>query len=58
MAPKHNNIKFPFWQFLDQPVFSRTNKVILNPRRFWYLYTITLLERCLAKECASKHRNP
>ncbi len=47
-------IKFPLWQFLTQPVFDTRFKSVLNPRRFWYLHQIALLERCLAKENTSK----
>jgi hypothetical protein len=45
--------KFPFWQFLNQPVFQSSYTPVLNPRRFWYLYQIELLERCLEKDCES-----
>lgn len=59
MAPKDNNIRFPLWQFLNQPLFNRKSKFILNPQRFWYMYTITLLERCWEKQYESegRHRN-
>ncbi|MBW4650114.1 MAG: hypothetical protein KME06_15710 [Kastovskya adunca ATA6-11-RM4] len=56
MAPQHNYNKFPLWQFLTQPVFDSTTKLILNPRRFWGRHNIRLLERCWAKECSSKGR--
>lgn len=45
---------FPLWTYLNQPVFTPRHKTILNPRRFWYLHRIEVLERCLAKDCASK----
>jgi hypothetical protein len=54
MAPKHDKIRFPMWQFLNQPLFCA--KTTLNPRRFWYRYQIELLERCLIKECSSEDR--
>ncbi len=46
--------KFPFWQYLNQPLFHAHYQPVLNPRRFWHLYTVTLLERCLDMECTSK----
>lgn len=63
MTPEHiqnqqdnntNKIKFPLWQYLNQPLFSRETKLILNPRRFAYMHRIDLLERCLSKECDAK----
>lgn len=57
MAFQHNPDKFPLWQYLNQPLFSSKTKAVLNPRRFWYIYKIELLERCLAKQCDSRgHR--
>ena len=50
MAPKLVKVRFPIWEFLNQPIFSSTNKLILNPRLFAYLYRIQLLERCLDKK--------
>jgi len=50
-------IKFPLWQFLQQPVFSSETKLILNPRHFGYLYRIELLERCLAQKADLINRN-
>lgn len=50
-------IKFPVWQFLQQPVFSSETKLILNPRQFGYLYRIELLERCFAQESNLINRN-
>ena len=54
MTPKQNPNKFPLWQFLNQPLFSSTTKAVLNPRRFWYVYKIELLERCWDREYDSK----
>ncbi|MGA7933133.1 MAG: hypothetical protein WCA35_06270 [Kovacikia sp.] len=47
-------IRFPLWQFLNQPVFYPSSNAILNPRRYWYLHQVQLLERCLIKEFTSK----
>ncbi|MDB9446416.1 hypothetical protein NWP22_15580 [Anabaenopsis tanganyikae CS-531] len=54
MSAPHNKIKFPFWQYLNQPLFSRNYQLELNPRRFAYRWRIGLLERCLNKECDAK----
>ncbi|MDR9898848.1 hypothetical protein G7B40_030460 [Aetokthonos hydrillicola Thurmond2011] len=51
MTLKHNKIKFPLWQYLNQPVFTPYIKPILNPRRFAYYYRVQLLQRCWTKEC-------
>ncbi|HEY9851618.1 MAG TPA: hypothetical protein V6D28_19260 [Leptolyngbyaceae cyanobacterium] len=53
MANKHQ-IKFPIWQYLNQPLFSSTTKLVLNPSRFWFLYRVQLLERCLNKAYSSE----
>ena len=57
MAEKDIEIKFPLWQFLNQPVFSSKTQLILNPRRFAYLYRVQLLEVCWAKEYNPKGRH-
>ena len=54
MAPKDPKIKFPLWHFLNQPLFSPTTKLVLNPTLFAYLYRVRLLERCWAQKCDSK----
>lgn len=54
MVSKDLQLKFPLWQFLNQPIFSSETKLILNPSRFAYCYRIRLLERCLAKHCDSR----
>jgi hypothetical protein len=48
MNAKHSEFKvrFPLWQYLNQPLFSSTSKTVLNPFLFWYLYRIQLLEQC------------
>jgi len=50
-------IKFPLWQFLQQPIFSSETQLILNPRQFEYLYRVELLERCFAQEADLINRN-
>ncbi len=57
MAQKDIKVRFPLWQFLNQPIFSSTTKLVLNPSLFAYLYRIKLLERCWVKECNSKGRH-
>lgn len=54
MASEDIQLKFPLWQFLNQPIFSSKTKLILNPSRFAYCYRIQLLERCLTKQCDSR----
>lgn len=50
MIIENNKIKFPLWQYLKQPVFSQYSTLILDPRRFAYLYRVELLKRCWATE--------
>jgi hypothetical protein len=45
---------FPLWQYLNQPLFNPSVKLVLNPRRFWQIYTLQLLSRCWQQECAQK----
>ncbi len=45
---------FPLRAFLNQPVFSRKSKLVLNPARFWQLYRVQYLERCWHKD--SEHQ--
>jgi hypothetical protein len=54
MLNEDYSIKFPVWDFLNQELFKQENPLILNPHRFWYVYRINLLEKCLKKECDSK----
>ncbi|NJL11508.1 MAG: hypothetical protein HC908_18945 [Calothrix sp. SM1_7_51] len=60
MTPEHiqnqdnTKINFPLWQYLNQPLFSQETKLVVNPRRFAYMYRIQLLERCLSRECDAK----
>jgi hypothetical protein len=52
--PDKTKIKFPYWQYLNQPLFGRETRLILNPRRFAYMYRIGLLERCLTRQYDAK----
>jgi hypothetical protein len=54
MTPENSKIKFPFWQYLNQPVFGEKTKLVLSPRRFAHLHRMELLERCWAKVCDAK----
>ncbi|MBD2139021.1 hypothetical protein H6F32_15905 [Anabaena sp. FACHB-1237] len=54
MTSKHIKIKFPLWQYLNQPLFSNDTKIIWNPQRFAIIWRIQLLERCWNKECDAK----
>ncbi|WP_432808496.1 hypothetical protein [Pantanalinema sp. GBBB05] len=51
MFQKPYTLRFPVWQFLNQPLNSN---LTLNPRRYWNRYSIELLERCLSRDCASQ----
>ena len=54
MIIKHSTIRFPIWQFLNQPLFCSTT--ILNPRRYWHRHKVDLLERCWTKQCSKEDR--
>jgi hypothetical protein len=45
--------QFPVRQFLNQRLFEAHYNPILNPSRFWNLYRIDYLERCLDREFES-----
>ena len=45
--------RFPFWKFLNQPIFTATAPTTLNPRQFWQRYQLEMLERCLGMDCTS-----
>ncbi|MDJ0796498.1 MAG: hypothetical protein QNJ51_06620 [Calothrix sp. MO_167.B12] len=51
---KRLRVKFPLWQYLNQPLLNPYGKLVLNPRRFALLYRVELLNKCLAKECDAK----
>ncbi|MEB3178940.1 MAG: hypothetical protein VKL59_07935 [Nostocaceae cyanobacterium] len=53
MKQETNNIKFPFWQYLNQPLFT-SKKLYLHPRRFAYFYRIEHLKRCWEKQSDAK----
>jgi hypothetical protein len=54
MSKKQHKIKFPLWQYLNQPLFSRDFKLELNPRCFAHSWRIGMLKRCWTKECDAK----
>nr|WP_238361160.1 hypothetical protein [Iningainema tapete] len=54
MTSEQHKIKFPLWQYLNQPIFSHQTQLVLNPRRFARLYRVSLLQRCWTKECDAK----
>ncbi|MFB2982234.1 hypothetical protein [Microseira sp. BLCC-F43] len=54
MTIKHSTIRFPLWQFLNQPLFCSTT--ILNPRRYWHRHKVDLLERCWIKQYTKEDR--
>jgi len=54
MASKIRHSFLVFWHYLNQPLFSSSSVTTFKPRRFWYLYQVQLLERCLYKDCESK----
>jgi hypothetical protein len=57
--PQKRQMQFPIWQYLNQPVFSRTYRTILNPWRFRQAQQVYYLERCWTKEFKSEERyNP
>lgn len=39
-------LRFPLWQFLNQPLLNSQKEAILNPFKFWQNYKIQLLNRC------------
>ncbi|MFW6358944.1 MAG: hypothetical protein ACOC0N_07010 [Chroococcales cyanobacterium] len=57
MASQLTRILLPIWQYLNQPLFTSNHKVAFKPHRFWYLYRIQLLERCLSKDSESKSQH-
>ena len=56
MDSKNIKLKFPLWQYLNQPILSAKTKLVLDPRLFAHLYRDKLLERCWTKACDSKDR--
>ncbi len=55
---EENQLKFPLWQYLKQPIFHSQIPFILNPRHFAYNWRVKLLEKCLKKECDAKGQQP
>ncbi|BAZ40950.1 hypothetical protein NIES4101_69120 [Calothrix sp. NIES-4101] len=43
-VPVNVKIKFPLWQYLNQPL--KHPKTVINPFRFWHNYKIQRLEYC------------
>ena len=56
MNLQDSTIKFPLWQYLNQPIFSAATRLVLNPRHFGYLYRVQTLERCWARDYNSQGR--
>lgn len=54
MTSNHTKIKFPLWDYLNQPLFSSDTKLILNPRKFEQVWRIQLLEKCWIKHSDAK----
>jgi hypothetical protein len=42
----HNFDRFPFWAYLNQPLFDANQPFILNPREFTHCHKIRQLEHC------------
>jgi len=57
--PSRIKLSFPLWHFLNQPVFDRSYRLVLNPQRFHRFHKIKLLERCWMQvhEPEGRHRN-
>jgi hypothetical protein len=47
MFARFSSKKFPVWPYLNQPLFDASYTPVLDPRRFWYVYQVQFLERCL-----------
>jgi hypothetical protein len=56
MLYESQNVRFPLWQFLNQPVFDPTYKTVFSPRKFIRVHTVELLERCLKMDVGSPDR--
>ena len=56
MAPKYRRVRFPLWLYLNQPLFDPNSKAVINPYRFWNLYQIRYLERCLERQYRPEER--
>lgn len=40
-------MNFPLWQYIHQVIFNTGNPAVLNPNRYWQIYSIIHLEKCL-----------
>jgi hypothetical protein len=56
MNSEKNKIKFPLWQYLNQPLFNDEQPPQFNPRQFALIYRIELLKRCFERECDAKRQ--
>jgi hypothetical protein len=55
-AKKNMKMRFPLWQFLNQPVFDPNCPIILNPTIFWQRYQLEHLQRCWFKAYRPEER--
>jgi hypothetical protein len=56
MNSEENKIKFPLWQYLNQPLFNSDQPPEFNPRQFAMIYRIELLRRCFERDCDAKRQ--
>jgi hypothetical protein len=54
MLAQLRKTRFPLWKYLNQPLFEKNSRTMLNPHRFWYFHRVQLLERCFVQGCAFK----
>jgi hypothetical protein len=40
-------MNFPFLRYLNQILFDENKPAIINPQRYWQIYSINHLEKCL-----------
>lgn len=53
MLSSLRRFQMPLWHYLNQPLFETQYTPILNLRRFWYVYHVEYLERCLERHFES-----
>ena len=51
MTGKFRHFCLALCQYLNQPILDSNSQSIWQPKRFWYLYKIELLEKCWQKKC-------
>jgi hypothetical protein len=56
MSDPSFKLRFPFWQFLNQPLFDSRTPLVLNPTQFWQRYQINHLERCFGRAYRPEER--